>query len=97
MAAEYLLVPKNRTLSVEDAYYCVLHRVVAERFEEAVKDALFFVGAAFHRKYKEVLLYLNDRYTYVLMDAILDALNASLAHKMGCGTASRFGVPEGGR
>ena len=73
LAAEYLLVPKNRTLSVEDAYYCVLHRVVAERFEEAVKDALFFVGAAFHRKYKEVLLYLNDRYAYVLMDAILDA------------------------
>ena len=72
LAADYLLVPRNRTLSVEDAYYCVLHRVVAERFEEAVKDALFFVGAAFHRKYKEVLLYLNDRYSGVLMDAILD-------------------------
>lgn len=73
LVADCLLIPKNRTLSVEDAYYCVLHRVVAEQFEEAVRDALFFVGAAFHRKYKEVLLYLNDRYTYVLMDAILDA------------------------
>jgi len=73
LAADYLLVPKDRTLSVEDAYYCVLHRVVAERFEEAVRDALFFVGAAFHRRHKEVLLYLNDRYTWLLMDAILDA------------------------
>ncbi len=73
LAAEHLLAPKNRILSVEDAYYCVLHRLAAERFEEAVKDALFFVGAAFHRKYKEVLLYLNDRYSCVLVDAVLDA------------------------
>ena len=72
LAAECSTRPKNRTLSVEDAYYCVLHRVVAKRFEEAVEDALFFVGEAFHRKHKEVLLYLNDRYTYVLIDAILD-------------------------